>query len=128
VNLVGTEVVGVQREGEIATSAREAVAEPVVEPRIGTIYSISILVGLDMAGVKRKEIAEVLGGLRDDIDDAVELLKNAAVELVDAFCEGEGWVLAFETRNEGVANKFGFSYMLRPDAEEHEPTPWTIAT
>jgi hypothetical protein len=126
VNLVETEVWGVQREIEIATSECDAIAKPAVEPRTGTIYAISIVLAVDLVSVKGEEIAEVLDGLRDDSDYVVELLKNSEIELVDVFPETPGYVLAFETYNEEVANKFGFPEMLRPDAEDFEPTPWTV--
>jgi hypothetical protein len=126
VKLVGNEVWGIQREDEIATAVSDAIAGPAVEPRTGTIYATSILLAVDLVSVKPEEIVEVLRGLRDDIDYAVELLKNTEIELVEVFWETPGHAFAFETYNEEVAKKFGFAEMLHPDAEDCQPTPWTV--
>ena len=51
---------------------------------------------------------------------------TAAGQSLDGVWRSEGYGLVFETRHEGAAKAYCFDEMLRPNAEEYEPTPWTV--
>jgi hypothetical protein len=106
----------------------DAIAEPVVEPRTETIYTKIIWPGVDLDGAERNSVVAFrLRGAAQDIGTALTLLATPKVELVDVIWDKrDGYGLVFETRHEGAAKAYCFDEMLRPDAEDYEPTPWTL--
>ena len=106
----------------------DAIAEPVVEPRTETIYTKTIWPGVDLDGAEKDAVVAFrLREAAQDIATALTLLATPKVELADLTWDKlDGYGLVFETRHEGAATAYGFEKMLRPGAEDFEPTPWTV--
>jgi hypothetical protein len=129
-------VTGVQyqaRGAECSAGPRcfcDAIAWPVVEPRTEIIYSTMVWLNVNLDGAQTgEEIAEVVEGAAADFNRALTLLRTRDVGLADTLWDKrDGYSLLFETTDEGVAKEHGFDEMLRPDAEDYEPTPWTVGS
>jgi hypothetical protein len=108
----------------------DAIAWPVVESRTEIIYSTMVWLNVNLDGAQTgEEIAEVVEGAAADFNRALTLLRTRDVGLADTLWDKrDGYSLLFETTDEGVAKEHGFDEMLRPDAEDYEPTPWTVGS
>jgi len=107
----------------------DAIAEPMVQPRTETIYRTIVwpAVHLDLDGVEPKEIVEPLRDSAAEIARALAALATPRVELVHVDSDKRGaYRLFFKTTDEHTAKTLDFNEMLRPDAEDFEPTPWAV--
>jgi hypothetical protein len=104
----------------------DAVAEPLVQPPTETLYTTSIWLGLgpEFESEEGEHIAEVIEDVIADLTHALILLRTPGVS-VEVLYEKHGNALCFETTDEAVAKEHDFDEMLRPGAEDFEPTPWT---
>jgi hypothetical protein len=114
------------QEYDLVGDGDDIIATPYHQPAAEDFYTTSVCIGLHPDDDSVEALRASLARVAVEAARGQQLLGAEGVKL-DDFQYDHGWhVLQFSTSDAKVAEAHKFEDMLRGDAEDFQPTPWTL--